>query len=190
MDVRDRSAAVRSIRHGRVFAGALVITATLGIGACSLTDTSGVSGGRQPAGLISAGADGGPDSSDAGNASDASDASAPDGNKVSIACGTAVCEDDFVCCMAGPSDLSCAKQCPTGTLVIRCDDPTDCPDGNSCCAAGWASTMPGDVSCAPGACGGVKDAARCIVAQAGTCPAALACRADLTSTGYAFHSCQ
>lgn len=170
-----------------------LIVVAICIAACSLTtDTSGLSGGAEATKGVAPADDAGSDSNAASfrDASDASDALGSMATKVSIACGSSVCQGAFVCCMKSPSELSCALNCPTGTIVIRCDDVTDCAAGNSCCAVGWASPTPGDVSCVPGACSGAKDAALCIAGQPDTCAPSLNCRADMTSTGYAFHSCQ
>lgn len=168
----------------------LLITTSVAGAACSLTDTSGLSGGTDRAVSLSPDADAGPGSNDSGALSDGSDAFASRYGKGSIACGASVCQDGFVCCMFRPHLLTCAQQCPPNTITIRCDDATDCPAGDTCCAKGWAAGTPGDVSCAPGLCSGTNDTALCIADQPDACAPSLTCRSDETTTGYVFQSCR
>ena len=172
---------------------ALALVTSGSLAACSvLVSTAGLMGdaGTDVSSPFEAGPDAGSDdvAVDAGSNDAAVDVGS---NDASIVCGMSTCTSGLVCCMTSPASLVCATSCPANDLTIRCDDRTDCASGEVCCAVGWSQGPPGNVSCVTAAaCEGVADSPRCIAGKPQTCGGSSTCRSDVTSTGYAFESCQ
>jgi hypothetical protein len=107
---------------------------TGGSGGATGGATNGGTGGGNTGG-VSGGVTGG--AAGSGGTAGASGGSGGGTGAGVVKCGNDECEaaQSEICCVTNPGNATChvGSACPQGTMLLGCDDPSDCANGQVCC---------------------------------------------------------